>query len=204
MTGPELASLIRVMRPAETMAQSDGMKIVNYAKYIDSAEKVASLRPAHRERPDMPTDTVRSGGHALAGQERSEERRFASVGTDGPQREAGRLKVETRGRQKWDHAAANIVKLDLKQSDRRFLHDLITFVASHGKSRRVIMVSGDRDVLLYLHSRLPDVPCCSARAHPDAVHHRSCLDHDPEYARNRLGKAYLTAHRLARSDTGVR
>ena len=49
MDGRELASLVRVMRPAENMAQPDGMKIVNYAKYTDSAEKVASLRPAHRE-----------------------------------------------------------------------------------------------------------------------------------------------------------
>jgi hypothetical protein len=31
------------------MAQPDGMKIVNHAKYIDSADKLASLRPAHRQ-----------------------------------------------------------------------------------------------------------------------------------------------------------
>jgi uncharacterized protein len=37
------------MRLAANVTQSDGMKIVNYARYIDSAEKVASLRPAHRE-----------------------------------------------------------------------------------------------------------------------------------------------------------
>jgi len=37
------------MREAARVAQPDDMKIVNYAKYVDSAEKVASLRPAHRQ-----------------------------------------------------------------------------------------------------------------------------------------------------------
>jgi hypothetical protein len=36
------------MRPAANVTQPDGMKIVNYARYIDSAEKIAALRPAHR------------------------------------------------------------------------------------------------------------------------------------------------------------
>ena len=49
MTGRELASLVQVMRPTANVAQPDGMKIVNYAQYIDSAEKIANLRPAHRE-----------------------------------------------------------------------------------------------------------------------------------------------------------
>jgi uncharacterized protein YciI len=36
------------MRQAARVTQPDGMKIVNYAKYIDSENKIASLRPAHR------------------------------------------------------------------------------------------------------------------------------------------------------------
>jgi hypothetical protein len=37
------------MRQAARVTQPGGMKIINYAKYIDSEEKVASLRPAHRQ-----------------------------------------------------------------------------------------------------------------------------------------------------------
>jgi uncharacterized protein YciI len=43
------ASPVQVMRPPENLTQPDGMKIVNYAKYIDSAEAIAGLRPAHRQ-----------------------------------------------------------------------------------------------------------------------------------------------------------
>lgn len=46
---PKAASLVRVMRQAARVTQPDGMKIVNYAKYIDSEDKIASLRPAHRQ-----------------------------------------------------------------------------------------------------------------------------------------------------------
>ena len=78
----------------------------------------------------------------------------------------------------WDRAAAaDIVKLDLKQSDRGFLDDLIAFVAPRAKSRRVMIVSGDRDALLYLHSRLPDVTLMFSAGSPDAVHQ---LQTDPE------------------------
>jgi uncharacterized protein YciI len=49
MAGRELACLVRVMRLAANVTQPDGMKIINYAKYIGSAEKVSKLRPAHRE-----------------------------------------------------------------------------------------------------------------------------------------------------------
>ena len=37
------------MREAARVPQSGSMKIVNYATYIDSQEKVAALRSAHRE-----------------------------------------------------------------------------------------------------------------------------------------------------------
>jgi uncharacterized protein len=37
------------MRRVPRVTQADGMKIVNYAIYVDSPEKVAALRPAHRE-----------------------------------------------------------------------------------------------------------------------------------------------------------
>src|SRR5215475_12882961 len=55
--------------------------------------------------------------------------------------------------QAWDHAAAaSIIKLDLKQTDRGFLDDLIAFLAPRAGSRRVMISSPDQDALLYLHS----------------------------------------------------
>jgi glycerophosphoryl diester phosphodiesterase len=71
----------------------------------------------------------------------------------------------------WDRAAAaDIVKLDLKQTDRGFLDDLVAFLAPGARSRRVMISSGDQDALLYLHSRLPDVTLLFTLAGPDAVH----------------------------------
>ena len=37
------------MRQAVQVTQPDGMKVVNYATYTSVWEKVAALRPAHRE-----------------------------------------------------------------------------------------------------------------------------------------------------------
>jgi len=71
----------------------------------------------------------------------------------------------------WDHAAAaGIVKFDLKQTDRRFLDDLIAFLAPRAKSRRVMISSRDQDALLYLHTRLADVALLFSVAGPDAVY----------------------------------
>jgi glycerophosphoryl diester phosphodiesterase len=73
--------------------------------------------------------------------------------------------------QAWDRAAAaSVVKLDLKQTDRGFLDDLIAFVAPRARSREVMISSSDQDALLYLHSRLPDVTLLFTLAGPDAVH----------------------------------
>ena len=44
----------------------------------------------------------------------------------------------------WDRAtAADIVKLDLKQTDRGFLDDLVAFLARRARSRRAMISSGD-------------------------------------------------------------
>jgi Glycerophosphoryl diester phosphodiesterase family len=71
----------------------------------------------------------------------------------------------------WDRAAAvSIVKLDLKQTDRGFLDDLVAFLAPRAGSRSVMISSGDRGALLYLHRRLPDATLLFSVAGPDAVH----------------------------------
>ena len=71
----------------------------------------------------------------------------------------------------WDRAAAaDVVKLDLQQSDREFLGDLVAFLTPREKSRRVMISSGDAGALQYLRSRLPDVTMLLSVASPDAVH----------------------------------
>jgi glycerophosphoryl diester phosphodiesterase len=71
----------------------------------------------------------------------------------------------------WDRAAAaDVVKLDIKQSDREFLDELIALLAPRAKSRRVMIASGDPAALLYLHSRLPDATLLFSAGWPDAVH----------------------------------
>jgi len=73
--------------------------------------------------------------------------------------------------QAWDGAtAAGVVKLDLKQTDRGFLDDLVAFLAPRARSRRVMISSRDSGALLYLHSRLPGVTMLFSVAGPDAVH----------------------------------
>jgi glycerophosphoryl diester phosphodiesterase len=73
--------------------------------------------------------------------------------------------------QAWAAAtAAGIIKLDLMQTDRGFLDDLVAFLAARAGSRRVMISSRDVSALLYLHSRLPNVTLLFSVAGPDAVH----------------------------------
>lgn len=71
----------------------------------------------------------------------------------------------------WNQAAeAKVVKLDLMQTDRKFLDELVTFLAARSRSRRVMISSRDPGALRYLHRRLPDVTLLFSVAFPDAVH----------------------------------
>jgi glycerophosphoryl diester phosphodiesterase len=73
--------------------------------------------------------------------------------------------------QAWDGAtSAEIIKLDLMQTDRGFLDDLVAFLAPRAGSRRVMISSRDPNALMYLHSRLPGVAMLFSVAGPDAVH----------------------------------
>jgi glycerophosphoryl diester phosphodiesterase len=73
--------------------------------------------------------------------------------------------------QAWDHAtAARIIKLDLMQSDRRFLDDVVAFLMRRTGARRVMISSRDASSLEYLHRRLPGVTMLFTVAFPDAVH----------------------------------
>ena len=71
----------------------------------------------------------------------------------------------------WDRAAAaEVIKLDLKQSDQGFLDDLVAFLTPRAKSRRVMIVSPDPGALAFLHSRLPGVTMMFSVNGPDALH----------------------------------
>ena len=77
----------------------------------------------------------------------------------------------------WDGAAAaDVTKLDLQETNREFLDELVTFLTPRDKSRRVMIASRDAGALQYLHSRLPDVTMLFSVAFPDAVHQ---LQSDP-------------------------
>lgn len=70
----------------------------------------------------------------------------------------------------WDRAsAAEATKLDLKQSDRGFLDDLVAFL-KRAKSRRVMISCPDPGGLEFLHSQLPDVTMLFSVNGPDALH----------------------------------
>jgi glycerophosphoryl diester phosphodiesterase len=71
----------------------------------------------------------------------------------------------------WNHAtAAKVIKLDLMQTDHKFLDELVTFLTERSRSRRVMISSRDPGALRYLHRRLPDVTLLFSVAFPDAVH----------------------------------
>jgi glycerophosphoryl diester phosphodiesterase len=73
--------------------------------------------------------------------------------------------------QAWDRAsAAKVIKLDLMQTDRGFLNDVVAFLAPRSGSRRVMVSSRDSSALRYLHIRLPGVTMLFSVPNPDAVH----------------------------------
>src|SRR5690348_12448498 len=93
--------------------------------------------------------------------------------------------------QAWDGAApAGIIKLDLMQTDRGFLDDLVAFLAPRAGSRRVMISTHDLSALLYLHSRLPDVAMLFSVA-ASARRRRAAAWSPP--ARTRWARASVTA-----------
>ena len=70
----------------------------------------------------------------------------------------------------WNQAAAaDVRKLDLMQTDHKFLDELVVFLTARSRSRRVMISSRDPGALAYLHRRLPDVTLLSSVTFPDAV-----------------------------------
>lgn len=69
----------------------------------------------------------------------------------------------------WNQAAAaEVIKLDLMQTDRKFLAELVTFLTPRSRSRRVMISSRDPGALMYLHRRLPGLTMLFSVAFPDA------------------------------------
>jgi len=73
--------------------------------------------------------------------------------------------------QAWKQAAAaGVTKLDLMQTDHKFLDELVAFLTARPRSRRVMISSRDPAALLYLHRRLPGATLLFSVPFPDAVH----------------------------------
>ncbi|HTY73105.1 MAG TPA: glycerophosphodiester phosphodiesterase [Actinomycetes bacterium] len=72
----------------------------------------------------------------------------------------------------WEHAAAaQVLKLDLKQTDRAFLDDLVAFLAPRASSREVMISTRNEGALLYLHQRLPAVTMLYSIGFPEGFQH---------------------------------
>ena len=126
----------------------------------NAGNNLATLSAALRYGADVvEIDVISARGQPVAGREHW------------PRWLAGQLFQGPTLVQAWDHAtAASIVKLDLQQTDRGLLDDLIAFLEPRAGSRRVMISSRDAGALLYLHRRLPDVTLLFSVAGPDAVH----------------------------------
>ena len=93
----------------------------------------------------------------------------AQVLRTGPAGPGARLRQSSR-REAWNQAAAaDVLKLDLMQTDHKFLDELVAFLTARSRSRRVMISSRDLGALAYLHRRLPDVTLLFSVAFPDAV-----------------------------------
>jgi len=66
-------------------------------------------------------------------------------------------------------AAAPVIKLDLMQSDRPFLDQLVTYLTARQHTRRMMISTRDPDALEYLRPRLPAVQLLFTLASPEAV-----------------------------------
>lgn len=81
----------------------------------------------------------------------------------------------------WDRAEpADVLKLDLKQTDRRFLEELVDFLAPLTGSRQVMISSRDDEALLFLRSQLTDVTLLFSAGFPEGLRQ---LRSDPELVR---------------------
>lgn len=70
----------------------------------------------------------------------------------------------------WDDAAAaRMVKLDLQQTDRPLLDEIVAFLSARSASGRVMISTRDAAALRYLRPRLPGIMLVLSLAFPDAV-----------------------------------
>jgi Glycerophosphoryl diester phosphodiesterase family len=71
--------------------------------------------------------------------------------------------------QAWDAVGNGAIKLDLKHDGQTFLEQVVSFVATREKTRRVYISTPDADALRYLHAHLPHVLLLFTVANPDAL-----------------------------------
>jgi len=83
--------------------------------------------------------------------------------------------------QMWALAApADIIKLDLKQSDQSFLDDVASFLSSRQGTRPIMVSSGSPEAIRDLHRRLPKVTMLFSIGNPEAW---AALRADPSLVR---------------------
>ena len=85
----------------------------------------------------------------------------------------------------WDHAdSAKVIKLDLKQTNHEFLHQIVDFLGPRAGCAEVMISTRDTDAIEYLHARLPEVTMLYSVAWPDARQH---VQSDPSWSRPSAG-----------------
>ena len=136
----------------------------------NAGNNLGTLAEAVRSHADaVEIDVIAARGQLVAGREWQPWPALARQVFRGPSLEEA-----------WDAAAGvDLLKLDLKQSDRAFLDQVVAFLAPRAGSRAVLVSSPDRAALLRLHDRLPALPLAYSAGNPDAVER---LESDPVLA----------------------
>jgi len=82
----------------------------------------------------------------------------------------------------WERAApADIIKLDLKQTDRGFLDALVGFLTPLARLHKVMISTGDQAAVSYLHAVLPSVTLLFSIGWPDEL---TALRGNPDLVRD--------------------
>lgn len=149
-----------------TLPTDAGAKVLGIAH--NAGNNLGTLKAAIRAGADVvEIDVISSRGRLAAGREQEPFPGLARAIFRGPS-------VATAMR-----AAGGVpVKLDLKQQDHAFLQKVVTFLASRGHAK-VMVVSPDPASVILLHRRFPDLMVVYSASSPEALQR---LRSDPELA----------------------
>jgi len=115
-------------------------------------------------------DVISAGGELVAGRDQPLTRL------------AGKMFRGYSLEEMWGRAAtADIIKLDLKQTDRKFLDNLVGFLTPRVQHHTVMISTGDTVSISYLHAVLPSVTLLFSIGWPDRL---TALRAAPDLVRN--------------------